>query len=106
MKSKWLIAFTVVLAVILGLTMAMVGCKTTTAETAAALIHITIENLNMFHNAGLGILSQYSENLNFRNVNFTFKRAHYSEPDLLMLGVIEKNAHLPKLEFLCNGSED
>jgi hypothetical protein len=31
--------------------------------------NVTIENLNMFHNAGLGILSQYSENLTFRGVN-------------------------------------
>jgi len=30
---------------------------------------ITVENMNMYHNAGLGILSQYSENLTFRNVN-------------------------------------
>jgi len=30
---------------------------------------VTIVNLNMYHNAGLGILSQYSENLTFRNVN-------------------------------------
>jgi hypothetical protein len=30
---------------------------------------ITIVNMNMYHNAGLGILSQYSENLTFRNVN-------------------------------------
>lgn len=30
---------------------------------------VTIQNLNMYHNAGLGILSQYSENLTFRNVN-------------------------------------
>lgn len=31
--------------------------------------NVTIENMYMFHNSGLGILSQYSENLNFRNVN-------------------------------------
>jgi hypothetical protein len=31
--------------------------------------NVTIENLNMFQNAGLGILSQYSENLTFRSVN-------------------------------------
>ena len=30
---------------------------------------ITVENMNMYQNAGLGILSQYSENLTFRNVN-------------------------------------
>lgn len=30
---------------------------------------VTIENMNMYHNAGLGILSQYSENLTFRRVN-------------------------------------
>ncbi|MBN8673858.1 MAG: alpha-1,3-galactosidase B [Chitinophagales bacterium] len=30
--------------------------------------NIRLENLNMFQNAGLGILSQYSENLSFRNV--------------------------------------
>ena len=30
--------------------------------------NVTIENLNMFQNAGLGILSQYSENLSFNNV--------------------------------------
>jgi hypothetical protein len=30
---------------------------------------ITILNMNMYHNAGLGILSQYSGNLTFRNVN-------------------------------------
>ncbi len=30
--------------------------------------NITIENMNMFHNAGLGILSQYSENLTFKKV--------------------------------------
>jgi pectate lyase len=30
--------------------------------------NITIENLDMYQNAGLGILSQYSENLSFRNV--------------------------------------
>lgn len=29
---------------------------------------ITIVNMKMYHNAGLGILSQYSENLTFRNV--------------------------------------
>jgi hypothetical protein len=29
---------------------------------------VTIENMNMYHNAGLGILSQYSENLTFKNV--------------------------------------
>jgi hypothetical protein len=31
--------------------------------------NVTISNLNMYHNAGLGILSQYSENLTFRKVN-------------------------------------
>ncbi len=31
--------------------------------------HILIENMNMYHNAGLGILSQYSSDLYFRNVN-------------------------------------
>jgi hypothetical protein len=31
--------------------------------------NVTVENMNMFHNAGLGILSQYSENLTFRNIN-------------------------------------
>ncbi len=30
--------------------------------------NVTIENLNMFQNAGLGILSQYSDNLSFKNV--------------------------------------
>jgi hypothetical protein len=30
--------------------------------------NVTIENLNMYQNAGLGILSQYSENLRFNNV--------------------------------------
>lgn len=30
---------------------------------------VTILNMNMYHNAGLGILSQYSGNLTFRNVN-------------------------------------
>ncbi len=30
---------------------------------------VTVENMNMYQNAGLGILSQYSENLTFRNVN-------------------------------------
>lgn len=30
--------------------------------------NVVIENLNMFHNTGLGILSQYSEELAFRNV--------------------------------------
>ena len=30
---------------------------------------VTISNMNMYHNAGLGILSQYSENLTFRKVN-------------------------------------
>jgi hypothetical protein len=30
---------------------------------------ITVMNMNMYHNAGLGILSQYSGNLTFRNVN-------------------------------------
>jgi hypothetical protein len=30
---------------------------------------VTVLNMNMYHNAGLGILSQYSENLTFRNVN-------------------------------------
>ena len=38
MKSKWFLVLTVGLAVILGLTMAMAGCKTTTtAETTAAV---------------------------------------------------------------------
>jgi multiple sugar transport system substrate-binding protein len=36
MKSKWFLVLTVGLAVILGLTMAMVGCKTTTTETTTA----------------------------------------------------------------------
>ena len=36
MKSKWFLVLTVGLAVILSLTMAMAGCKTTTAETTAA----------------------------------------------------------------------
>jgi hypothetical protein len=31
--------------------------------------NVTILNMNMYHNAGLGILSQYSEHLTFRNVN-------------------------------------
>lgn len=31
--------------------------------------NVTIENMNMYQTAGLGILSQYSENLTFRNVN-------------------------------------
>jgi hypothetical protein len=31
--------------------------------------NVTILNMNMYHNAGLGILSQYSGNLTFRNVN-------------------------------------
>lgn len=31
--------------------------------------NITVANMNMFHNAGLGILSQYSENLIFKGVN-------------------------------------
>ena len=31
--------------------------------------NILIEDLNMYHNAGLGILSQYTENLTFRRVN-------------------------------------
>lgn len=31
--------------------------------------NVLIEELNMYHNAGLGILSQYSENLTFRKVN-------------------------------------
>ena len=31
--------------------------------------NITIENLNLFHTAGLGILSQYAENLTFKNVH-------------------------------------
>jgi hypothetical protein len=30
---------------------------------------VTIDHMNMYHNAGLGILSQYSENLTFRYVN-------------------------------------
>ena len=29
---------------------------------------VLVENLDMYHNAGLGILSQYSENLTFKNV--------------------------------------
>ena len=36
MKSKWFLVLTVGLAVILGLTMAMAGCKTTTTATTAA----------------------------------------------------------------------
>ncbi len=31
--------------------------------------NVTLQNVNMFQNAGLGILSQYSENLSFKNVN-------------------------------------
>lgn len=31
--------------------------------------NVTIENLNMYQNAGLGILSQYSANLSFKNVH-------------------------------------
>jgi hypothetical protein len=31
--------------------------------------NVTILDMNMYHNAGLGILSQYTENLTFRNVN-------------------------------------
>lgn len=31
--------------------------------------NVTISNMNMYHCAGLGILSQYSENLTFRKVN-------------------------------------
>ncbi|MFN8254560.1 MAG: right-handed parallel beta-helix repeat-containing protein [Bacteroidales bacterium] len=31
--------------------------------------NVVIENMNMYHNCGLGILSQYSENLTFRKVN-------------------------------------
>jgi hypothetical protein len=31
--------------------------------------NVTISNLNMYHNAGLGILSQYSENLTFTKVS-------------------------------------
>lgn len=31
--------------------------------------NVTIENMNMYQTSGLGILSQYSENLTFRNVN-------------------------------------
>ncbi len=31
--------------------------------------NVTIENMRMYQNAGLGILSQYSENLSFKNVN-------------------------------------
>lgn len=31
--------------------------------------NITVENLNMYQNTGLGILSQYAENLTFRKVN-------------------------------------
>jgi hypothetical protein len=31
--------------------------------------NIVIENMNMYHNAGLGILSQYSSDLYFKNVN-------------------------------------
>lgn len=32
--------------------------------------NIRIENMNMYHNCGLGILSQYSENLSYYKVNF------------------------------------
>ncbi len=32
--------------------------------------NITLENINVYHAAGLGCLSQYSKNLNFNNVNF------------------------------------
>ncbi len=31
--------------------------------------NVLVEDLNMYHNAGLGILSQYAENLTFRRVN-------------------------------------
>ena len=31
--------------------------------------YVIIENMNMYHNAGLGILSQYSSDLYFKNVN-------------------------------------
>jgi hypothetical protein len=31
--------------------------------------NVTVENLNMYQNAGLGILSQYSESLSFKNVH-------------------------------------
>ena len=31
--------------------------------------NVVIENMNMYHNAGLGILSQYSSDLYFKNVN-------------------------------------
>lgn len=31
--------------------------------------HVSIQNLNMYNNAGLGILSQYSQDLMFKNVN-------------------------------------
>lgn len=31
--------------------------------------NVTIENMNLYQTAGLGILSQYSENLTFKNVN-------------------------------------
>ena len=31
--------------------------------------HIVIENMNMYHNAGLGILAQYSSDLYFKHVN-------------------------------------
>lgn len=31
--------------------------------------NVTISKMNMYHNAGLGILSQYSEDLTFRNIN-------------------------------------
>jgi pectate lyase len=31
--------------------------------------NVQIENLNMYHNGGLGILSQFSENISFTNVN-------------------------------------
>ena len=30
---------------------------------------VKLENINMYHNAGLGVLAQFSENLNYRNVN-------------------------------------
>jgi hypothetical protein len=31
--------------------------------------NVLLENINMYHNAGLGVLSQFSEDLNFTNVN-------------------------------------
>jgi hypothetical protein len=46
--------------------------------------NVTIENMNMYQNAGLGILSQYSENLTFNNVHCvpnTFKKRIYAGHD-------------------------